>query len=157
MVGIYLSLSMASQVAQWKRVHLPSRYRFNPWIGKEMATHSSTLTWEIPWTEEPGKLQSMVSQRVGPNLVTTTTTMMYSSSLVYFPVAFIVLCSFLFLFPSSLVIWMMIFSSDMLLLICFCVWCIYFRFFNLGYHGFHIHWPIIISTRFKLSHLSKTF
>ena len=30
-----------------------------------MATHSSTLTWKIPWTEEPGRLQSMGSQRVG--------------------------------------------------------------------------------------------
>ena len=29
-----------------------------------MAAHSSTLTWEIPWTEEPGRLQSMGSQRV---------------------------------------------------------------------------------------------
>ena len=32
---------------------------------KEMATHSSTLAWKIPWTEKPGKLQSMGSQRVG--------------------------------------------------------------------------------------------
>jgi len=30
-----------------------------------MATHSSILAWEIPWTEEPGELQSMGSQRVG--------------------------------------------------------------------------------------------
>ena len=36
-------------------------------LEKEMATHSSTLAWEIPWTEEPGGLQSMGSQRVGPN------------------------------------------------------------------------------------------
>ena len=33
-------------------------------LEKEMATHSSTLAWEIPWTEEPGRLQSMGSQRV---------------------------------------------------------------------------------------------
>ena len=33
-------------------------------LEKEMATHSSTLTWKIPWTEEPGRLQSMGSQRV---------------------------------------------------------------------------------------------
>ena len=32
---------------------------------KGMATHSSILAWEIPWTEEPGGLQSMGSQRVG--------------------------------------------------------------------------------------------
>ena len=32
---------------------------------KEMATHSSILAWKIAWTEEPGGLQSMGSQRVG--------------------------------------------------------------------------------------------
>ena len=35
-----------------------------------MATHSSILAWEIPWTEEPGRLQSMGSQSVGHGLVT---------------------------------------------------------------------------------------
>ena len=35
-----------------------------------MATHSSTLAWEIPWTEEPGRLQSMQSHRVGHDLAT---------------------------------------------------------------------------------------
>ena len=34
-------------------------------LEKEMATHSSTLAWKIPWTEKPGGLQSMGSQRVG--------------------------------------------------------------------------------------------
>ena len=34
---------------------------------KEMATHSSFLAWRIPWTEEPGRLQSMGLQRVGCN------------------------------------------------------------------------------------------
>ena len=33
-------------------------------LEKEMVTHSSTLAWKIPWTEEPGRLQSMGSQRV---------------------------------------------------------------------------------------------
>ena len=33
-------------------------------LEKGIATHSSTLAWEIPWTEEPGRLQSMGSQRV---------------------------------------------------------------------------------------------
>ena len=32
---------------------------------EEMATHSNILAWKIPWTEEPGELQSMESQRVG--------------------------------------------------------------------------------------------
>ena len=34
-------------------------------LEKEMAIHSSTLAWRIPWREEPGRLQSMGSQRVG--------------------------------------------------------------------------------------------
>ena len=34
-------------------------------LGKAMAPHSSTLAWKIPWTEEPGGLQSMGSLRVG--------------------------------------------------------------------------------------------
>ena len=36
-------------------------------LEKEMATHSSILAWRIPWTEEPGGLQSTGSQRVGHN------------------------------------------------------------------------------------------
>ena len=36
-------------------------------LEKEMAPHSSTLAWKIPWTEEPGSLESMGSQRVGHN------------------------------------------------------------------------------------------
>ena len=36
-------------------------------LQKEMATHSSILAWKIPWTEEPGRLQSMGSRRVGYN------------------------------------------------------------------------------------------
>ena len=34
-------------------------------LEEEMATHSSILAWEIPWTEEPGRLQSTGSQRIG--------------------------------------------------------------------------------------------
>ena len=39
-------------------------------LEKEMATHSSTLAWQIPWREEPGRLQSMGSQRVGHHWAT---------------------------------------------------------------------------------------
>ena len=42
---------------------VPSLGREDP-LEKEMATHSSTLAWKIPWTEEPGRIQSMRSQRV---------------------------------------------------------------------------------------------
>ena len=41
-------------------------------LGEEMATHSSILVWRIPWTEEPGGLQSMGSQRVGDDWATDT-------------------------------------------------------------------------------------
>ena len=34
-------------------------------LEKETAIHSNTIAWKIPWTEEPGRLQSMGSQRVG--------------------------------------------------------------------------------------------
>ena len=58
-----------SQVAQWWRICLPSRRRVQSlyWedlLEKEMATHTSILTWEIPWAEEPGGLQFMGFQRV---------------------------------------------------------------------------------------------
>ena len=36
-------------------------------LEEEMATHFSSFAWEIPWTEEPGRLQSMEPQRVGHN------------------------------------------------------------------------------------------
>ena len=48
--------------------------RKNP-LEKEMATQPNILAWEIPWTEEPGKIQSMMSQRVGHDLVTKHTHM----------------------------------------------------------------------------------
>ena len=59
---------MGSLVAQWLRILLPvlemqemqvrSLGGKDP-LEKEMATHSNVLAWEIPWTEEPGRLQSM--------------------------------------------------------------------------------------------------
>ena len=63
----------ASPVAQMVK-NLPAkqetRVQFLGWedpLEKEMATHSSILAWRIPWTEEPGRLQSMGSQRVRYN------------------------------------------------------------------------------------------
>ena len=46
-------------------------------LEREMATYSSVLAWEIPWTEDPGGLQSTGSQRVGPNRVTNTFTFIH--------------------------------------------------------------------------------
>ena len=54
--------------------------RFDAWVGKtpleeEMAILSSILAWKIPWTEEPGGLQPMGSQRLGHGLVAEHTGM----------------------------------------------------------------------------------
>ena len=49
-------------------------------LEKEMATHSSTLGWKIPWTEEAGRLQSMGSQRVRHNWATSLYRHIHSSS-----------------------------------------------------------------------------
>ena len=60
-------------VAQWQLNWLASQeIRVPPMsledaLEKGMATHSSILAWRIPWTEEPGRLQSLGSQRVGRN------------------------------------------------------------------------------------------
>ena len=60
-------------MAQWERINLLMQEKQVPSLGqedpleKEMAAHSSILTWEIPWTEEPGGLQSMGLQKVGHN------------------------------------------------------------------------------------------
>ena len=54
------------------RYGFSSRDRKIPWR-KKMTTHSSILIWKIPWTEEPGGLQSMGSQRVGHDWVTEHT------------------------------------------------------------------------------------
>ena len=58
---------------------LCGRPGFNPWVGKipqekEMVTHSSILAWEIPWTEDPGWLQSGGSQKNRIWLSDSTTT-----------------------------------------------------------------------------------
>ena len=48
-----------------EKIHLPMQELWVRFLGqedpleKEMATHSSILAWEMPWTEEPGRLQSM--------------------------------------------------------------------------------------------------
>ena len=65
---------------RWYRICLPIQGTQVPSLGqedppeKEMATHSSTLSWRVPWTEGPGRLHSMGSQRVRHNWVTNTLT-----------------------------------------------------------------------------------
>ena len=55
---------------------VPSLGQEDP-LEKEMATHSSILAWKIPWTEEPGGLQPVGSQRVRHDLVTKQQTVKY--------------------------------------------------------------------------------
>ena len=64
-----IRITGASQMVQWfktkqnkKSLQIYRRHGFDPWVGQdaleeEMATHSSILAWEIPWTEEPGGLE----------------------------------------------------------------------------------------------------
>ena len=70
----YTSIHLLSPLVAQRVKRLPAvpetRVRSLGWedpLEKEMATHSSTLAWKIPWTEETGGLQSMGSQRVGPH------------------------------------------------------------------------------------------
>ena len=46
-------------------------------LEKGMTTHSSILSWRIPWTEEPGELQSMESQRVRHNWATNSSYVLF--------------------------------------------------------------------------------
>ena len=70
-------MSKTSLLAQMVK-HLPAMRETWVWslgredpLEKEMATHSSTLAWKIPWMEEPGRLQSMGLQRVGHDWATS--------------------------------------------------------------------------------------
>jgi len=72
------SLPIVSLVVAQRAKHLSTMWetqvRFLGWedpLEKEMAPHSSTLAWKTPWTEYPGRLQSMGSQRVGHDWATS--------------------------------------------------------------------------------------
>ena len=59
-----LVAQMVKSLPTMRETRVQSLGQENP-LEKEMATHSSTLAWKIPWMEEPSRLQSMGSQRVG--------------------------------------------------------------------------------------------
>ena len=63
---------MIKNLPAMQQVLVRSLGQENP-LEKGMATLSSTLAWRIPWTEEPGRLQSMWLQRVRHDLMTTAT------------------------------------------------------------------------------------
>ena len=60
-----------SSVCEKKNVQRIRKKHCSRGLEKAMATHSSTLAWKIPWTEEPGRLQSMGSLRVRHDWVTS--------------------------------------------------------------------------------------
>ena len=61
-----LMVQRVKRLSAMQETWIQSLGREDP-LEKEMATHSRTIAWKIPWTEEPGRLQSMGSQRVGRN------------------------------------------------------------------------------------------
>ena len=63
-LGLYVMAQTVKNLPAMQEIWVLSLGRENP-LEKGMATHSSILAWRIPWTEEPGGLQSMGSQRVG--------------------------------------------------------------------------------------------
>ena len=77
---------LSTYVAQMVK-HLSTMREIRVWalgwedpLEKEMAIHSSTIAWKIPWTEEPGRLQSMRSQRVRHDWATSFS---FSLSFIY--------------------------------------------------------------------------
>ena len=63
-LGTSLVAQMVKRLPAMWEIWIQSLGQEDP-LEKEMATHSSTLAWKIPWMEEPGGLQSMGLQRVG--------------------------------------------------------------------------------------------
>ena len=59
-----LVAQMVKRLLEMQQTQVRSLGREDP-LEKAMATHSSTLAWKIPWTEEAGRLEFMGSQRVG--------------------------------------------------------------------------------------------
>ena len=70
MEEVSLVAQMVKRLPTMQETQVRSLGREDP-LEKEIATHSSTLAWKIPWMEEPGRLQSMGSQRVRHDWVTS--------------------------------------------------------------------------------------
>ena len=69
-MGASLMAQMVKNLPAMQETWVQFRGQEDP-LEKGMETHSSILAWRIPWTEEPGRLQSMEVQRVRYDLVTT--------------------------------------------------------------------------------------
>ena len=79
-VDIKVHVSSVAQMVKRLSTMQETRVRSLGWedpLEKEMATHSSTIAWKIPWTEEPGRLQSMGSQKVRHDWATSLSFTLY--------------------------------------------------------------------------------
>ena len=86
-------------------------------LEKEIATHCSTLAWKIPWVEEPGRLQSMGSQNVRLNWVTSLSFFSFMSIESVMPSNHLILCCPLLLLPSMFPNIRVLFSNEFLYII----------------------------------------
>ena len=95
-----LVAQMVKCLSTMRKTQVQSLGREDP-LEKEMAIHSSTTAWKIPWTEEPGRLQSMGSQRVGHDWATFL--FLYTRSKVFKKLFFI--CNYSLHWASQVAQW----------------------------------------------------
>ena len=116
-------------------------------LEKEMATHSSTLAWKIPWTEEPGGLQSMGSQRVWHDLATERWCMVLLCALrTGLPFSGSFMVCFLWTHMVSCVIWPLSFiiHGSLVNINCFCIGTI--NMLGMGDRKISEMWPLPLLT-----------
>ena len=88
-LGAFLVAQMLKSLPEVRETRVQFLGREDPL--KEMATHSSTLSWKIPWIEEPGTTLSMGSQRMGHNWATSLLFFWWSSDCQQFALWFLCL------------------------------------------------------------------
>ena len=81
-IQLYLSIYISISMCTMRETRVRSLGWEDP-LEKEMATHSSTLAWTIPWMEEPGRLQSTGSQRVRHDRATSLSLSFFSYIYIY--------------------------------------------------------------------------
>ena len=77
-----LVTQMANNLPAVQETQVPSLGQEDP-LEKGMATHSSIPAWEIPWTQDPGGLQSLGLHRIGHDFTSNTHTHTYTHTLYY--------------------------------------------------------------------------
>ena len=97
--NLHLCINIRASLVAQRLKRLPgvreTRVRSLSWedpLGKEMAPHSSTLAWRIPWREQPGRLQSMGLQRVGHDWLTSLHFMIWQNTHIIQTIVLILFC-----------------------------------------------------------------